>query len=65
MQVTLKNLQQQTFQIEVDASDTVSLPWWPSPLPQVKVLKDKIEKEKGEGYKAGEQKLIYAGKILG
>ena len=32
---------------------------------QVKVLKDKIEKEKGEGYKAGEQKLIYAGKILG
>jgi len=52
MQVTLKNLQQQTFQIEVAGTDTV------------KVLKDKIEKEKGEGYKAGEQKLIYAGKIL-
>jgi len=53
MLVTLKNLQQQTFQIEISASDSV------------KVLKEKIESEKGDSYKATEQKLIYAGKILG
>lgn len=53
MLVTLKNLQQQTFQIEINASDSV------------KALKEKIESEKGESYKATEQKLIYAGKILG
>lgn len=52
MLVTLKNLQQQTFQIEIAATDTV------------KALKEKIESAKGEGYKASEQKLIYAGKIL-
>jgi len=52
MLVTLKNLQQQTFQIEINASDSV------------KTLKEKIESEKGESYKATEQKLIYAGKIL-
>jgi len=52
MLVTLKNLQQQTFQIEINASDTV------------KTLKEKIEGEKGDSYKATEQKLIYAGKIL-
>ena len=32
---------------------------------QVKLLKEKIESVKGESYKASEQKLIYAGKILG
>jgi len=52
MLVTLKNLQQQTFQIEIAGTDTV------------KLLKEKIESVKGESYKASEQKLIYAGKIL-
>jgi len=52
MLVTLKNLQQQTFQIEIAPTETV------------KALKAKIESEKGEAYKAAEQKLIYAGKIL-
>jgi len=53
MLVTLKNLQQQTFQIEISADDTV------------KALKEKIESSKGAGdYAASAQKLIYAGKIL-
>lgn len=50
--MTLKNLQQQTFQIEISATDSV------------KTLKEKIEADKGGDYKASEQKLIYAGKIL-
>ena len=59
----------QTFQIEIAATDTVSpicSLWWLSHLfLQVKLLKEKIESVKGESYKASEQKLIYAGKILG
>ena len=68
MLVTLKNLQQQTFQIEIAATDSVSsnfLSVDDTYFEQVKVLKEKIESTKGESYKASEQKLIYAGKILG
>lgn len=50
--LTLKNLQQQTFTIEIELSATV------------KALKEKVEKEKGGDYPAVGQKLIYAGKIL-
>jgi len=53
MQLTFKTLQNTTFQIEIDPTDTV------------KALKEKIEKEKGvNDYPAVGQKLIYAGRIL-
>lgn len=52
MLVTLKTLQQQTFQIEIDPEESV------------KALKLKIEVEKGKDYAADYQRLIYAGKIL-
>ncbi|KAJ8283764.1 hypothetical protein COCON_G00026140 [Conger conger] len=53
MQITLKTLQQQTIQIDIDPNKTV------------KALKEAIETEKGkEGFPVSGQKLIYAGKIL-
>lgn len=52
MKITLRNLAQQSFVVEIDDSETVLN------------LKKKIETEKGSEYAAGNQKLIYAGKIL-
>lgn len=52
MLITIKNLQQQTFQIEFDENLKVS------------ALKEQIEKERGSDYASENQKLIYAGLIL-
>jgi UV excision repair protein RAD23 len=52
MLVTLKNLEKETFQIDIETSCTV------------KELKEKVERDKGANYAAPLQKLIYSGKIL-
>ena len=74
MLLTVKNLQQQTFQIEISPTETVGITLFtnnqllifPISPQQVKALKEKIESEKGASeYPASAQKLIYAGKILG
>jgi len=52
MQITLKTLQQNTFKVEIEPSETVA------------ALKKKIESDKGDAFPVEGQKLIYAGKIL-
>lgn len=52
MKLTVKDLKQCTFQIDIDS------------LNNVKDLKNKIEEIKGDSYKADLQCLIYAGQIL-
>lgn len=52
MILTIKTLQQKTFKVEIDDSETVA------------VLKQKIETEQGPSYPANGLKLIHSGKIL-
>lgn len=52
MQITVKTLQQQTFQVDID------------PTEKVLVLKERIEAARGSAFAAGLQKLIYAGVVL-
>ncbi|KAJ2537724.1 UV excision repair protein rad23, partial [Coemansia sp. RSA 1933] len=50
MKLTLKTLQQKSFEVEVDASDTI------------RQVKEKVEGS--QGFAADSQKLIYLGRIL-
>lgn len=52
MQITVKTLEQQTFQVEIEAAETVL------------TLKKHIETARGTSYDAALQKLIYAGVVL-
>ncbi|UXI18229.1 DNA methyltransferase 1-associated protein 1 [Sarcoptes scabiei] len=52
MKITIKTLLQDTFDVDVEASETV------------RNLKEKIQSKKGSEYTADWLKLIYAGKIL-
>jgi len=52
MIITFKTLEQKTFKLEIDESETVL------------VLKQKIEEDRKTGYPVAGQKLIYSGKIL-
>lgn len=52
MLITFKTLQQKTFKIEIEETETI------------KVLKEKIAEERGNEFPVEGQKLIYAGKIL-
>ncbi|OXB73727.1 UNVERIFIED_CONTAM: hypothetical protein H355_007398 [Colinus virginianus] len=77
MQITLKTLQQQTFRIDIDPEETVTLMsskeitkyyfqgGYEEIHFRVKALKEKIESERGkDAFPVAGQKLIYAGKIL-
>lgn len=52
MLITLKTLQQDTFTVEIDPTQTV------------KTFKEEIEKTKGDEFPAQHMKLMYAGKFL-
>lgn len=73
MKITLKNLQQQTFIVDVDATKTVTASNLVKLINctynlilsiQVKELKELIELERGKEYPTENQKLIYAGEYL-
>ncbi|RDD47835.1 UV excision repair protein RAD23-like protein B [Trichoplax sp. H2] len=52
MLITIKTLQQQTFKIDIEPTQTV------------RALKERIEKDRGDAFLADDLKLIYGGKLL-